>query len=474
MTLSMSRPFLVAIVVVALAGCGGGGASGSGSPTGGGGGGGGGGGPPGTSAPFVPAPPAGAATRFVSPPGFDTNDGLTPGTAWRNLQKAADNAVAGMIVEIADGSYSRFTIGSKSGTAPAPIVFRASGTGAIIDGGTSSSTNPDQRDAIKIFDSTHVIVHGLRTQNAFRAGARITESFNVTIQGGVFANGGTWGIFTDYSQDVQLLGNECFGSANEHGIYHSNSGDRAIIRGNYCHDNNASGIQINADPQQQVPAFGTRGDGISEQCVIERNLCVGNGAAGGAALNFASIRNCDIRNNVLVNNLSQSGIVLWDDGNQGTLNGYGSMNNRVEHNTVIFAAGAGRYCMNLNNTSTGNTIRHNVFRGGARGAIVFSTDSLPGLVEDFNVVNSANNWPLFVDDDSSPQNYTLQQWRTLTGGAANEIAAAPVFANAAGGDYSLAAGTVGRDAFTPAGASADYQGTARPQGAAADAGAYER
>jgi parallel beta-helix repeat protein len=90
------------------------------------------------------------------------------------------------------------------------------------------------------------------------------------VQSCVCANNGRWGIFTDFADDLFLIGNECYGSVLEHGIYHSNSSDRGVLRGNYCHDNWSSGIQINADPSQG-------GDGISSDCVVDRNLLVRNG-----------------------------------------------------------------------------------------------------------------------------------------------------------------------------------------------------
>jgi parallel beta-helix repeat protein len=422
----------------------------------------------GGSAPFVPPPPGGTATRYVSPTGSDSANGATAQTAWRTLQWAADHVGPGDVVDVADGSYARFTI-SVVGTQPSPVIFRATGSGAVIDSGTSSSLSPDRRDAIKVDSCEWLTIHGLRTASAFRAGARITNSLHVTIEAGVFANGGTWGIFTDYSDDVALIGNECYGSVNEHGIYHSNSGDRAVLRGNYCHDNHACGIQINADPSQQDGSLGTRGDGIASDCVIEQNLCTRNGAGGGAALNFSSIRNCDVRNNLLVNNLGQSGIVLWDGG-YGTE--WGSMGNRVYQNTVVFQSGSGRYCFSMSNGSTGNRVRNNVFAGGARGAITFTSDSLAGFDEDFDLCSSAGGWPLFVDANTDAS-YSLAQWRTFTSGAAHDQAAAPSFTNAAGGDFTLTAGSPGVDQGTSTGVPGTYDGKPRPIGVT-DMGCFER
>ena len=424
----------------------------------------------GGTAPFVPAAPAGTADYYVddSTSASDSNNGTSPSTPWRTLQHAANTVQMGDIVEVADGSYSRFTLSSVTGTSSMPIVFRATGSGAIINSGTSSSTAPDNRDAIKIYDCHYVIIHGLRTTNAYRAGCRVTESYNVTIQGGVFGNGGTWGIFTDYSDDLILEGNECHNSGNEHGIYFSNSGDRVQIRGNYCHDNNASGIQINSDPAQQVGAYGTRGDGITQDSVIENNWCEGNGTAGGAGLNFASIRNCDIRNNLIVNNLGQTGIALWDDGFSSS---YGSMNNRIYHNTVVFQSGIGRFCLSMLNGSTGNDIKNNIFIGGARGAISWSSNSLSGTTADYNICRSIGSWSIYENDTTST-GYTLPQWQALISGAANSVTTAPVFNGAT--DFSLATGSAGRDdGDSTLGVTTAHDGASRPTGGGFDRGCFE-
>lgn len=436
-------------------------------------------------APFIPPAPSGAATRYVSPTGNDANNGLTPATAWRNLQKAADMAVPGDIIDIADGSYSRFTIANK-GTVPAmppatqgtPIVFRATGSAAIIDSGTSSSTSPDNRDAIKIMNCNGVIIHGLRTESAYRAGCRIDDCYYITVQGCVFANGGTWGIFTDYADYVQLLGNECYGSKREHGIYHSNSGDHGIIRGNYCHNNCASGIQCNGDGSQLIPSYGTRGDGFIENTLIERNLIVENGggtqstpgaigSGGGAAVNLACAKNNIVRNNLIIDNYA-SGIAGSDN---GLGSAWGSPSNTIYHNTIVFPAGRGRHCLIMKAGSHSWTIKNNICIGGARGAAEFHTDSITGVVSDYNVFFSVGGWPLFTNETTST-NYTFAQWKTLTGGDANSFNANANFT--ASNDYSLATGSPGRDQGTNVGVTGTYDGATRPQGGTYDMGCYER
>jgi hypothetical protein len=445
----------------------------------------------GGQAPFVPAAPGGTATYYVddSASANDGNNGTSLATAWRTLQHAANTVQMGDIVEVADGSYARFTLSSVTGSAAQPVVFRATGNAAIINSGTSASTAPDNRDAIKITFCSYIIIHGLRTANAFRAGCRVDYSPNVTIQGCVFANGGTWGCFTDYSDDCHLLGNECYGSQREHGIYHSNGGDRALIVGNYCHNNAAGGIQINADPQSIVGGGGTHEDGICEDCIIERNWCVDNGggsaavpgasppvAGGGACLNFASIRDCDVRNNLLRTQYNQSGIVLWDDGNtqSGVGPGYGSMNNRVYHNTIVFSAAVTRHIFVLRNGSTGNNIRNNICVGGARGIFEFDPGSLTGLTEGNNVVYKPSGWAFATDEENGTPYNTLTNWQTLTGEGANDDTGQPLFTNAGADDYSVTAASPGRDDGVNVAITDTYDGASRPQGAGYDRGCFEK
>ena len=76
--------------------------------------------------------------------------------------------------------------------------------------------------------------------------------------------------------------------------------------------------------------------------------------SGGAAINLASVRNCVIRNNVIVNDqwINSTGIALWDNA-AGTQ--WGCKDNLIEHNTVAYTALKGRYAIGLMNGSTGTT-----------------------------------------------------------------------------------------------------------------------
>lgn len=411
--------------------------------------------------PLSPAVPGGAATYFVSPNGSDSNSGQQ-NAPWQSLQFAVNQLNAGDILEVMDGTFavSQNVEVTAQGSAQSPIIIRSSSGQAIIDG-QSMNGSASARDALYIVNSSHIVVHGLRVRNAPRSGIRVSLSDHITIQAARTGPNGRWGIFTDYTDDLNLLGNDCFESGTEHGIYHSNSGDRVVMRGNYCHDNAASGLQINADPA--LP-----GDGITSNALIENNVCARNGVLGGAAINLASVRDSVIQNNLLFDNLA-SGIVFWDDGFSPN---FGSKNNTVLHNTVVFQPGEGRHCIVVRNGSTGNRIENNIFCGGRRGAFEITTDSLSGLVVDFNLVHSRDGWPI-ATDDASNTSYNLSDWRVLVGGAVNSQDAEPQFTNPTGGDFGLEMLSAGRDT-SATGLAVDLFGGQRPHGGGLDLGAIER
>jgi len=89
---------------------------------------------------------------------------------------------------------------------------------------------------------------------------------------------GTWGIFTGFSYNILIENNNCSNSQDEHGIYHSNSGDYPIIRGNTCHHNNGCGIHMNGD-------ISMGDDGIISYALVEGNTIYENGFDGGSGIN---------------------------------------------------------------------------------------------------------------------------------------------------------------------------------------------
>lgn len=80
---------------------------------------------------------ADAATYYVDgATGRNTNNGLSAGTAWRTIQKAATTVTSGSTVLVAPGQYPERVTMSRSGAAGAPIVFQAMGPGTQCYGFT--------------------------------------------------------------------------------------------------------------------------------------------------------------------------------------------------------------------------------------------------------------------------------------------------------------------------------------------------
>src|SRR4029078_3394576 len=125
----------------------------------------------------------------------------------------------------------------------------------------------------------------------------------VTIRDNVFANNQRWGLFTDFSDDLLIEGNESCGATSEHGMYVSDSGDRPVVRGNVIHDNHANGLHMNGDASMG-------GDGIISSPVVEGNYIYNNGVGGGSGINMDGVERAMIRNNVIVNTHA-SGISMY-------------------------------------------------------------------------------------------------------------------------------------------------------------------
>lgn len=64
-------------------------------------------------------------TRYVSPGGNDAQDGLSPHRALRTIQRAADLAEPGDVIEVAGGIYFEQVTISRGGKTNRPVIFRA-------------------------------------------------------------------------------------------------------------------------------------------------------------------------------------------------------------------------------------------------------------------------------------------------------------------------------------------------------------
>jgi len=387
---------------------------------------------------------ASAATYHVTSTGSDSADGSTA-TPWLTIQHAADRVQPGDTVIVSAGTYTGFTVGAQ-GTAAAPIRFTGDGT-VNIDGAATAN-----RDAIEV-DGAYVTIEGFTVTHATRAGISVIVADHVTIRKNKTDQNGKWGIFTAFANNVDIEDNEASRSGEQHGIYASNASDSPVIRGNTVWGNAMCGIHMNGDISQG-------GNGLVTNALVENNYIHDNGTAGGSAINGDGVQNATIRNNVLDNNHA-SGISLYQ------IDGAAPSTGNVVVNNTIRMATTARFAINIQDGSTGNTLRNNILLDAApnRGAIDIDSASLPGLASDHNA--GTNAWSI----DGGVM--TLAAWKTRTGGDAHSFVAseAELFAS---GTLELRDGSPAIDSGDATGAPAtDFAGTARPQGAGFDIGAYE-
>lgn len=394
-----------------------------------------------------------AATFYVSPTGSDTASG-SQSAPWLTLQKAADSVHAGDTVQVSAGTYKGFVLWQgPSGSANAPITFHAA-PGTIIN-----QPNYRTNDGINLEAASYIVIEGFTVRGVPRAGIRSVTNTNVTIRNNSLENNGYWGVITGFSDYLLIENNVAFGTVNQHGIYVGNSCTHPTVRKNVLYSNSGCGLHMNGDA-----SLGSYG--LILNALVEQNIIYDNGRSGGSGINGDGVQNSVIRNNLLYNNHA-SGISLYQiDGADS------SKNNVVENNTVLQASD-GRWALNIADGSTGNTVLNNILLSNHsfRGALSIDPASLTGLTSDYNIMIDR------VTLNGGDTVISLASWKTTYGKDSHSFvsSAAQLFVDPATNDYRLSATSTALDRGTSQSAPAvDLEGTARPQGAGFDVGAYER
>ena len=293
---------------------------------------------------------------YTATTGADTNDGLSPTTAFKTLAKFKTVMADNDTLNIAKGVYDEGIVIDKPGVNiigevdPTPVFYFAGDTRGMHKPLVKLTKNAPGRQRILAFEGPtggHKggVCSGIETSGGGQSGIWATSVNGLEITDCLTADGGKWGILTGYCDDLHVHHCLAARSIQQHGIYVSNSGDRPRLHHNVLVSNKACGIQLNAD-------LSMGGDGTITGAIIEDNLCVDNG--GGASINLDGVRDSFIRRNVLVECRKAAFNQFKGDG------AIGPINNVFELNTLHLPAGSlNNSCMNIADGS-GNVYKNNL------------------------------------------------------------------------------------------------------------------
>ncbi len=171
--------------------------------------------------------------RYVSTTGNDGNDGLTTLTAWRNLQKADDEALApGTCVNVAPGTYSMGTLYlTNGGTTASPtgyVVYRSTVlSGAILD----ANANMDQLISVQanylVLDGFDIDGHSNRARNSCIDSWSGNGGHHIWILNNKIHNCGLSGVQLDGREYLYIWHNEVY--ANSSSYFYSLNGSGISI-----------------------------------------------------------------------------------------------------------------------------------------------------------------------------------------------------------------------------------------------------
>ncbi|PWW63339.1 right-handed parallel beta-helix repeat-containing protein [Actinokineospora spheciospongiae] len=362
-----------------------------------------------------------------------------PGARYATPQAAADVVRPGDTVAIAAGTYPGGLTIRTDGTPRRPITFTGVGGPAVITG----AGGPDGLLAVGNHSwqrFLNLAVSGSRGFGAHANGGHDLEFGGFTVDGS--RDGGLVLVGTSrvsvHSCDIH--GTNARGTSADHEALSIASGSRDVeVRHCRVHDNGEEGIDVKYTDHARVK--------------IHDNVVTDN---RGPNIYVDSATSVDVYNNVVsgAENSTKAGIALAVE-DYSTTRRLAKV--RVFNNVSTGNAQAG---LSLWVESTGTMsdvqIVNNTFAGNRLGAVVIDADRFRG----HNVLR--NN--IFAEGpvDTGP----FVSDHNMTGD--------PGFADPAGGDFHLTAGSPAVDAGSPRLAPAfDLDGTPRPAGAGHDVGAYE-
>ena len=426
------------------------------------------------------APPAAlAATYYVDrshPAASDSNPG-TEALPWLTIQHAADTLVAGDTVLVKAGTYPEQVTVASNGASGQEIVFAAYPGHTVTIDGASLSLN-EWEGLFQINGGSYIRVTGFHVTNTgpyeTNTGIQVDPGSHIVIDGNHTSYTASSGILIWGATDVLVDGNEvehpmtlAADSRNECITVGRTSGFE--VRNNHVHDGNPArgeGIcakdgsfsgSVHHNHVHHVPSVGIYVDAWTEHTHDIDVYANRVHDVDGNGLVVASEQGGLLESVRLFNNLSYSnlwtGLTISDCCIEShPMTDIQVLNNSIWGNGLTdWGGGIG----NANPQATGLLIRNNAVAGNLSFEITFEGVDPSGATLDHNLVGEDHGYP----DEICGTDCQVGD---------------PLWVDPAAGDFHLGAGSPAIDHGSATLAPAtDFDGTARPQGAAHDIGALE-
>jgi len=202
--------------------------------------------------------------------GSDTNTGSTPAAAWRTIQKAADNLVAGDRVYVGSGTYNERVTETTSGTPTNPITYIADTTGAWTGDAAGPVIVTGQAEGFKL-QGDYLTIDGFTVINT-TTGINLTGGHLGCVIRSCSLYGNKTGITTGAGSSVTIEHNVVSNSVSNPGIGVDIANPvSALVRNNLIYNNQGYGMRaadgtctvtgntfyMNGDSQIRSPSNGT-------------------------------------------------------------------------------------------------------------------------------------------------------------------------------------------------------------------------